>query len=48
MISVSLPLQDTRVEPTILHLDLVIPFDYPDSQCAIRIRNHDLSPQTKQ
>ncbi|KAJ8661540.1 hypothetical protein O0I10_002807 [Lichtheimia ornata] len=48
MISVSLPLQDTRIDPTILHLDLVIPVDYPDSQCAIRIQNHDLSPQIKQ
>ncbi|KAI7887118.1 hypothetical protein K492DRAFT_189533 [Lichtheimia hyalospora FSU 10163] len=44
VISVSLPLQDSRI----LHLDLVIPFDYPDSQCAIRIQNHDLSSHIKQ
>ncbi|KAG0182291.1 hypothetical protein DFQ28_005395 [Apophysomyces sp. BC1034] len=45
VIELLLPLANPLSRP--LQLRLLIPYDYPDSPCAIQIQNHDISLDAK-
>ncbi|KAI9492333.1 hypothetical protein BDB00DRAFT_828541 [Zychaea mexicana] len=47
VLNISLPIPESNGDPSELHLQLLIPYDYPQTQCTIQIKNADIAAGVK-